>query len=269
VTTQTGENWFLHFQDKGAYGRVVHLQPMKWKDNWPVIGIDPDGDGKGEPVSSCKKPNVGRTYPIATPAESDEFNGSKLGLQWQWMANTRPEWMFANMANGSLRLYSAKIPADSSNLWNTPNVLLQKFPAEEFTATTKLTFTPNTRLDERAGLTIMGMSYACLTLHSGREGISLVYGLCKDAEKGRQEIDRVITKLDTKTIFLRVKVSQGAVCEFFYSIDGVNFTGAGEKFVAQPGRWIGAKMGIFCTRNSTTNDSGYADFDWFRVTPNE
>jgi beta-xylosidase len=25
-----GEDWFLHFQDKGPYGRVVHLQPMRW-----------------------------------------------------------------------------------------------------------------------------------------------------------------------------------------------------------------------------------------------
>ena len=35
VTTQTGEDWFLHFQDKEAYGRIVHLQPMKWINDWP------------------------------------------------------------------------------------------------------------------------------------------------------------------------------------------------------------------------------------------
>ena len=45
------EHWFLHFQDKGAYGRVVHLQPMEWLENgWPVIGVDKDGDGCGEPA---------------------------------------------------------------------------------------------------------------------------------------------------------------------------------------------------------------------------
>jgi beta-xylosidase len=63
VTTQTGEDWFLHFQDKDAYGRVVHLQPMKWINEWPVIGVDKDGDGKGEPVLINKKPNVGKQYP--------------------------------------------------------------------------------------------------------------------------------------------------------------------------------------------------------------
>lgn len=54
VDTPTGEDWFMHFQDVGAYGRLVHLQPMKWVDDWPVIGIDKDGDGCGEPVLTYK-----------------------------------------------------------------------------------------------------------------------------------------------------------------------------------------------------------------------
>lgn len=66
VDTPTGEDWFMHFQDVGAYGRLVHLQPMKWVDDWPVIGIDKDGDGCGEPVLTYKKPNVGKNYPICT-----------------------------------------------------------------------------------------------------------------------------------------------------------------------------------------------------------
>src|SRR5215203_6122547 len=151
VTTQTGEDWFLHFQDKDAYGRVVHLQPMKWINDWPVIGLDNDGDGKGEPVLRYKKPNVGKTYPRQTPAESDEFNGNALGLQWQWMANPKPTWAF--VYSGHLRLYSDKLPDGAKNLWDGPNVLLQKFPAEEFTVTTKVSFKPNTKLEnEKAGL---------------------------------------------------------------------------------------------------------------------
>jgi beta-xylosidase len=81
VTTPTGEDWFLHFQDKDAYGRVVHLQPVKWVDDWPVIGADPDGDGKGEPVLTYARPKVKKTYPVRTPPESDEFNGTGLGRQ--------------------------------------------------------------------------------------------------------------------------------------------------------------------------------------------
>lgn len=89
--TQTGEQWFMHFQDKGAYSRVVHLQPMRWIADWPGIGTDPDGDGIGEPVLTYKKPNVGRSWPpvtTVTPPDSDEFAGNGLGLQWQWHASS-------------------------------------------------------------------------------------------------------------------------------------------------------------------------------------
>jgi beta-xylosidase len=267
VTTQTGEDWFLHFQDKEAYGRVVHLQPMKWINDWPVIGIDKDGDGKGEPVLTYKKPNVGKTYPIQTPPDSDEFNGTTIGLQWQWMANPKGTWAFMNTAKGALRLFSDK--ADSAkNLWGYPNVLLQKFPADEFMVTTKMTFTPNTKLEnEKAGLVIMGFSYAGIALKSSKENISLVYTICKDAEKGKTETEKVITKMTSPTVCLRVKVTNGGKCRFSYSLDGNNFTEVGDEFTAEVGRWIGAKVGLFCTRQTQINDSGFADFDWFRVEP--
>jgi beta-xylosidase len=266
VTTQTGEDWFLHFQDKEAYGRVVHLQPMKWLNDWPVIGEDKDGDGKGEPVLRYKKPNVGKTYPVQTPAETDEFNSNTLGLQWQWMANPKATWYFLNPSKGNLRLFSHKLPDSAKNLSDAPNVLLQKFPADEFMVTTKLNFVPNTKLEnEKAGLAIMGLSYANLALKSKKDGIYLVYSVCKDADKGKLEKETEITKLKSSEIHLRVQVGNGGKCNFYYSADGKIFTKAGEEFIAEPGKWIGAKVGIFCTRETQTNDSGWGDFDWFRV----
>ena len=94
VDTPSGEDWFFHFQDVGAYGRLVHLQPMKWVNDWPVIGIDKDGDGCGEPVLTYQKPNIGKTYPICTPQESDEFDGYTLSPQWQWHANINEKWAY-------------------------------------------------------------------------------------------------------------------------------------------------------------------------------
>lgn len=268
VTTQTGENWFLHFQDKGAYGRVVHLQPMKWINDWPVIGIDKNGDGKGEPVMTYKKPNVGKTYPIETPAESDEFNGSSLGLQWEWMANPKPNWYYLNAANNSLRLYAQQIPDSAQNLWQVPNVLLQKFPAEKFMITTKINFHPNEKVEnERAGLTIMGLSYSSLFLKNMKGKIFLVYGVCKNADKGNKETEKVISEVKDGLFFLRAKVNDGAECRYSYSFDGNSYTDIDEKFTVEKGRWIGAKAGIFCVGESHTNDAGFADFDWFRVEP--
>lgn len=268
VNTATGEDWFLHFQDKGPYGRVVHLEPMVWKNNWPVIGVDKDGDGKGEPVLTYKKPNAGKTYPIATPAESDEFNGHTLGLQWQWMANAQAAWYYLNPAAGTLRLYSVQIPSTAKSLWDVPNVLLQKFPADEFMATTKLTFTPNKGLEnEKAGLTIMGFNYGDIAVKSKKDGIYLVYDMCKGADKGKTATETNITKLASPTVWLRVKVTAGAKCIFGYSTDGQKFTDINEQLQADVGRWIGAKVGLFCTRETQINDSGYADVDWFRVGP--
>ena len=115
VNGKPGEDWFLHFQDKEAYGRVVHLQPMKWVNDWPVIGIDPDGDGKGEPVLTHKKPTVagpatGKQFPIATPPESDEFNTPSLGLQWQWQANPKGIWHTDQSIRGSCGCIPTKRP---------------------------------------------------------------------------------------------------------------------------------------------------------------
>ena len=266
VTTQANEDWFLHFQDKGPYGRVVHLQPMKWINDWPVMGIDKDGNGIGEPVLTYKKPNVGKTWPIETPPDSDEFNTILLGQQWQWQANAKGTWAFMNAANGTLRLFSDKIPDSAKNLWDVPNVLLQKFPAENFMVTTKLIFKPNTKLEnEKAGLTVMGYSYANLSLKSTSDGINLVYGICKDASKGNTEKETIVQKFNSTEIYLRVKVSSGAKCNFSYSTDGKNFTDIKDIFQAEVSRWIGAKVGLFCTRTSQINDSGYADVDWFRV----
>lgn len=262
VNTATGEDWFLHFQDKGAYGRIVHLQPLKWVNNWPVIGVDADGDGKGKPVMEYKKPAVGKPYPVRTPPDSDEFNGNSLGFQWQWMANPKATWAF--VSNGSLRLSSDKTE-QAKNLWDASNVLLQKFPAEEFTVTTKLSFKPNVKLEsEQAGLVVMGLSYAGIAIRNTRAGNELIFIQCKDAAKAATQSETAIMPLTVATVYLRVKVSRGAACMFSYSLDGNVFTEAGTLFTAEPGRWKGAKVGLFCTRGTQTNDSGWLDADWFR-----
>ncbi|WP_071594915.1 glycoside hydrolase family 43 protein [Pontibacter roseus] len=269
VETTTGEDWFIHFQDIEAYGRVVHLNPMKWVNDWPVIGEAKDGDGKGQPVLTYQKPNVGKTYPVATPKESDEFDGNGLGLQWQWHANPKSTWAFATGTKGQLRLFTEQLPQDYKNLWDVPNLLLQKFPAETFTATTKLKFTPNPKLqNERAGLVVMGEDYAYVSLISKPGGLYLTYNTVARADKGTPEKEEVLGKLNGNEVYFQVKVGKDAKCQFSYSEDGTNFKPVGSTFTAVPGRWIGAKVGLFATRPDKTNDAGFADVDWFRISPN-
>src|SRR4051812_28756260 len=163
VETAGGESWFIHFQDQGAYGRVVHLQPVKWVNDWPVIGVDADGDGTGEPVLTYRKPNVGKSYPPVTPPDADEFAENRLGRQWQWHANPQPGWAFPAGALGFLRIFNVPLPEGFKNFWDVPNLLLQKFTAPEFTVTTKVTFTPRTD-DEKIGLIVMGLDYSYLSV---------------------------------------------------------------------------------------------------------
>lgn len=268
VDTQTGEDWFVHFQDKDAYGRVVHLQPMKWVNDWPVIGIDKKGKGTGEPVLQYKKPNVGKTYPIVTPAESDEFHTPHLGKQWQWQANPDGTWLMPSN-NGYLRLYTKKVLEGHKNLLDVPNVLTQKFPADDFMATVKMKLTGNEKIEnEKAGFAVVGEDYSNIFIRNSKEGQILVYGVCKKGLKGTSETETVLTGIkQNQDVYLRVKVTEGGKCNWFYSLDNKKYIQAGETFIAKPGKWIGATLGLYAIRETQINDSGYADIDWFRVEP--
>lgn len=282
VDTVTGEDWFLHFQDVGAYGRIVHLQPVRWTNDWPVIGVDKDGDGCGEPVLTHKKPNVGKTYPVCTPQESDEFDGNSLSPQWQWHANINEKWAFFNSGKGHVRLYSYPVVKEYKNLWDVANLLLQKTPANNFAATMKLTFRPTSKYKgERTGLVVMGLDYAGLFLENTDEGFVLSQAECLKADKGSPEQTNVSVPLKDNTIYLKVrfrcsgakvKESEGGhdyivMCDFSYSLDGKKYKNIGKPFQAKEGKWIGTKIGTFCTRPPIkTNDGGWAEVDWFRIT---
>ena len=275
VDTPAGESWFLHFQDKGAYGRVLHLNPMKWVNDWPVIGVDKDGDGCGDPVSRYRKPKIGKTYPIETPVESDEFDTRKLGLQWEWHANYQDVFGFTtNM--GYVRIYGHELSPHFKNFWEVPNLLMQKFPAEEFTATAKLKVSAKDD-GQLSGLIIMGWDYSWIGVEKQGEKFLLKQAVCKDAEQGNLEQVSTLAVLEPsrkfeaglfpnyeREIYIRVHVGKGAYCRFSYSLDGKKFTEAGTLFKARQGKWIGAKVGMFSV-TPHGKERGWVDVDWFRV----
>ena len=275
VDTPAGESWFLHFQDKGAYGRVLHLNPMKWVNDWPVIGVDKDGDGCGDPVSRYRKPKTDKTYPIETPVESDEFDTRKLGLQWEWHANYQDVFGFTtNM--GYARIYGHELSPHFKNFWEVPNLLMQKFPAEEFTATAKLKVSAKDD-GQLSGLIIMGWDYSWIGVEKQEEKFLLKQAVCKDAEQGNLEQVSTLAVLEPsrkfeaglfpnyeREIYIRVHVDKGAYCRFSYSLDGKKFTEAGTLFKARQGKWIGAKVGMFSV-TPHGKERGWLDVDWFRV----
>lgn len=266
VDTHKGQNWFIHFQDAGTYGRIVHLQPMKWIDDWPVIGNDKNNNGTGEPVTMHQKPDVGKQYPVVTPAESDEFESNSLGLQWQWQANPKAEWYSLVPDKSLLRLFAIRVLRKNANLHDIGNLLLQKFPAPDFTVSIRMRFSPESNR-ERAGLVVMGNDYACLSVSDADEKNSLSQTICKDANKGAKEKITEQQTISSGEIYLRVKVtSPKGHCSFSYSLDGKKYNSIGKRFASKPGGWMGAKVGIFCVGElKSAKSNGYADFDWFRI----
>lgn len=265
IQTPSGQSWFFHFRDQKAYGRVVYLEPVKWQDDWPLMGRYNGGSGKYEPVLTHPKPDIEGHFPVTNPAESDEFNTDVLGLQWQWQANPKLTWYALLRNTHYLRLFAEAVPTESNNLWDAGNLLLQKLPAPNFTATTKVTFAPGHQ-GARAGLMIMGQDYGCLSLTETKDGLSLSQVTCIDAVDGKPEKILEAITLDGNTVYLRVTVSSpDAACRFSYSVDGNIFQNIGEPFDAKSGKWIGAKVGLFCVREPDSKPGGYADFDWFRI----
>lgn len=279
ITTPAGEDWFLHFQDRGAYGRVLHLNPMKWKDNWPVIGVDKDGDGCGEPVLTYKKPKVNNSsVAIATPTESDEFNTQKLGLQWQWTANPHEGYGYPT-SKGFFRMYAVPMAEGSNDLHTSPALLTQKFPAETFVVTTKIKLTAKQE-GEQTGLAVMGSDYSYLSLIKQGTSFVLQQIISKTGSMGKttQETQRITTfpvkylKMpgvpdnQWQELTFRVEVKKGAICQFYYSIDNKSFKLAGKSFQAKKELWTGAKVGVFCLTPLQKGLRGWSDVDWFRVT---
>lgn len=264
VNTPSGEYWFLHFQDKEAYGRVVHLNPMRWVSDWPVIGYDPDGDGCGEPVTTWTLPKTGKPGSFSTPPESDDFNNPVLGLQWQWHANPGLTYGFPAGNLGFFRMNCIPRPAGSVGLWQVPNLLLQKFPAEKFTVTAKMKFRPHFD-GEETGFVVMGLDYQYIALKQTNGKKNLIVVRCKNADKSGIPETLFSPEFDREEIYIRLQVEPGARCTFYFSSDGVAFDPAGPEFTARPGVWIGAKFGFFALRDGFINDAGSLDIDWIKV----
>ena len=270
VDTVTGEDWFLHFQDVYAAGRIVHLQPVTWENDWPIIGAAKPGNDYGEPVGRYRKPNVGGiTVDRIEPASSDDFAGKALNRAWQWNANPRDEWY--DFCESGLTLHAIHREGAYSDV---PNLLLQKWPAPEFECVAVLHLEQLTPGDE-AGVISMGMQYGLIAFERLDDSIRVKRVLGKQkfgkifVEQTEEEslvIAQVPAEMDTVYVKYRVKRNgtrdlneseKGFPCEivtFFYSFDGEEYH---EALIMEsvPGRWVGVKYGLFCI-SSALSSSG-------------
>ena len=130
----------------------------------------------------------------------------------------------------------------------------------------KFSFKPDERfVGERAGLLVMGMDYAMLSIEKTKEGFTISQDECIGADKGKTEVKNETISARQSDVFFRVNVGTEAMCSFSYSLDGKKFIKIGKPFKAREGKWIGAKMGVFCSRPISNNDGGRMEIDWFRI----
>lgn len=268
VDTVTGEDWFLHFQDVYAAGRIIHLQPMSWKEDWPIIGIAKDGNGYGEPVLTYRKPNVGeaaKEAEICEPDASDDFTKNTLGLQWQWNANPKEDWY--KLTSEGLCLNAVK-QEEKIKHGDYPNLLLQKWPAPEFICDTTLSLA-ELKANEEAGVISMGVKYALLSFARNEEGVveaSFINGeqkygkiLVESTEETSTPLGTLAFADDSETITVRMSVQRVGTQDlsekeknfpleevvFEYSTNGTDYKKAGS-YMAAAGRWVGVKSGVYC-----------------------
>ena len=237
VDTPDGQWWFYHFQETPVLGRVVHLQPARWQDDWLQVGVDLDGNGIGEPVHRWQKP-ISSHFSGMTLQVDDDFSDT-LGLQWQW--NHNPDDAHWSLAERKGWLTLRALPADS--LKACRNMLTQKVVGYQSESTTLMT----AKGDCYAGIFCSGKQFC---------GVGVCpQGIFVEVNGERQ----IAVKGSFAQLYLRVRNDcQANSHQFFYSLDGVSFIPVGDVFSMRSGYWKGIRVGLFCY-----GKDGKAQFDKF------
>ncbi|WP_189486543.1 glycoside hydrolase family 43 protein [Asticcacaulis endophyticus] len=250
VETPSGEGWFLHFNSTGAFGRINHLQPVRWVDDWPVMGEPIAGKVSGQPVMTYPRPDTGVLGRDKMQA-SDEFSSTTLGLQWQWNHNPdNTRWSLSERP-GYLRLKAGQ----ADHLTTSRNTLTQMLTGPFMRSTARLDISGMTD-GQRAGLTLFGVKP--VWIGAVREnGINRI----TFTSAGIETTGPVLTG---DTVMLRAEVGEDQVAHLAYSLDGKAFTALGKPTaLAKFSWWKGSRPGVFTFNKDSA--SGHVDIDSFRV----
>ncbi|QDP96741.1 glycosyl hydrolase 43 family protein [Microlunatus elymi] len=299
VTAADGSDWFLHFQDRGCFGRVVHLQPMTWRaDGWPVFGAAgepvPGGVGPGGDVPGPERDasdRDGRVGPSAgEPCRDDDFAAASKGADtfapggdpiaglnrwWHWAANPEPGWH--QVGEGALRLQARVRVID--DLRQSPQLLAQQLPGQPATITTSVAL-EGAGDGLRAGLVVLGATYQWVGL-ARRDGRLLVV-VGRSDRAGQEYEAEVIDPADPKPsegelnevglnevglneVGLGAHVDPAGIVRFSCRL-GEDWLPIGPDYQAEPGRWIGAEVGLFADR-LLGSEPAAARFGPWRVRP--
>lgn len=274
VDTVNGEEWFIHFQDKGLYGRICHLQPVTWENDWPVVGINAK-EGCGEPCIIYKKPNTGIAEEPCYLEASDDFKSDKLNLLWQWLGNARNEFYSLSANPGNLRLYCQNPSGkEDAVLWECANVLTQKLVCPYFDATACVDISALSER-EQAGMTMMGGHYAYLAVRVVNGYKKIVFAKAYDEGNEVKEVVKELVQLPDgqNKVWFTIRMEEGIngpVFKMYYALSEADRVDAEADFMPSDHTWVGAKIGLFANVLETGNvkdcaECGYADFAYIQV----
>lgn len=253
VETPSGEAWFAHFNSTGAYGRIVHLQPVRWVDDWPLIG-EPVSATTGQPVASHRMPDVGGTHAPVYPQTSDGFDGPQLGLQWEWNHNPVDIRWSLSERPGHLRLYAMYAPG----LLAARNTLTQVHHGRASRTTAHIDVSAMAD-GEQAGLGMLQIQPSWIGVVQAAGQRRLVHSAAGRRTPG--------PRVEGASVQLRQQVAADQTVRYEYSLDqGRSFHALGD---AQPMRfswWKGARPALFNWSSvESTPRRGHVDVDRVQV----
>ncbi|ORL47235.1 glycoside hydrolase family 43 [Zunongwangia atlantica 22II14-10F7] len=256
IDTPNGE-WFAYlFRDYGAVGRIPYWVPVKWENDWPVLGVN----GKVPeildlPANQSLIPGI---------VDSDEFTRKKgdraLPLVWQWNHNPDNKLWSVTERKGFLRLKTGRIEKDFLQAKNT---LTQRTIGPVSSGITLLDVS-KMKDGDFAGLTLLQKDYGQLGVRVEGNEKYIVYinasgGTSKEEEK---------IKLSRNTVYLKAECNfreKKDTAVFYFSSDGENWKQVGNSLQMKytiP-HFMGYRFGLFSYATKTVG--GYADFDFFRI----
>jgi beta-xylosidase len=254
VETPSGQGWFAHFNSTGAFGRIVHLQPVEWVDDWPVMGKRLAGTYGGEPVAVHPMPDTGIAPTGDRLQDSDEFAAKSLGLQWSWNHNPDDKAWSLSARPGFLRLIAGK----ALQITTARNTLTQILQGPDRRITARLDVSGLTD-GQRAGLSLFGVRPSWIGVV--QEGGTRYLTLSSAGVETRGEA------LKGKSVQLRAEVTEDQKVRYAYSLDeGKSFQAFGEAIqLARFSWWKGSRPALFTFTKG--EPGGVVDVDWMRLEP--
>jgi beta-xylosidase len=259
VETPSGQGWFVHFNSTGAFGRIAHMQPVAWKDDWPVMGAE------GVPVSEHAYPDTGKKSTDKIQ-DSDEFSSDKLGLQWSWNHNPDDARWSLSQRPGYLRIEASQ----TRYLVGARNTLTQILQGPHSIISTRMEFDALAN-GQRAGLSLFGVKLPWIGVARDNGVNYLTYSNAGEETRG--------ARIEGNAIILRAQVFESQFVQFSYAL---NEKQAFKEFgpatpLAKFSWWKGSRPAVFTYIKSDTDEGpsprtsrdqikqSYIDVDWFRV----